>query len=132
MGEISRTACGLRSKIANAEGVKLGARRVKFELVTQDDQADPRIGVQAAQALVDRKVSAVVGHFNSGTTIPASVVYNQAGIPTVDPAATNPIITARGLANIFMVISNDAQNAGNAGAYAVEVTKAKTHCDARR
>ena len=110
---------------ANAKGIQLDSRRVTFELVSQDDQADPRIGVQAAQSLTDRQVAAVIGHFNSGTTIPASLIYDKAGIPMVDPAATNPIITGRGLANVFMTISNDAQNAGNAGVYAVQVTKAK-------
>lgn len=110
---------------ANAQKIKIGDKVAQFQLVSEDDQADPRIGVQAAQKLVDSGVSAVVGHFNSGTTIPASQVYEQAGIPVIDPAATNPIITGRGFANTFMVISTDAQNAGNAGIYAVEVSKAK-------
>lgn len=110
---------------ANAQKIKIGDKVAQFELVSQDDQADPRIGVQAAQKLVDSGVAVVVGHFNSGTTIPASQVYEQAGIPVIDPAATNPIITGRGFANTFMVISTDGQNAGNAGAYAVDVTKAR-------
>ncbi|RDK01553.1 branched-chain amino acid ABC transporter substrate-binding protein [Paraburkholderia lacunae] len=110
---------------ANAQKVKIGDKVAQFQLVSEDDQADPRIGVQAAQKLVDQSVAAIVGHFNSGTTIPASQIYEQAGIPVIDPAATNPIITGRGFANTFMVISTDAQNAGNAGVYAVEVTKAK-------
>ena len=110
---------------ANAQKIKIGDKVAQFQLVSEDDQADPRIGVQAAQKLVDQSVSAIVGHFNSGTTIPASQIYEQAGIPVIDPAATNPIITGRGFANTFMVISTDAQNAGNAGIYAVEVTKAK-------
>ncbi|NKJ46090.1 branched chain amino acid ABC transporter substrate-binding protein [Burkholderia sp. SG-MS1] len=110
---------------ANAQKLKIGDKVAQFQLISQDDQADPRIGVQAAQKLVDSGVSVVVGHFNSGTTIPASQVYEQAGIPVIDPAATNPIITGRGFANTFMVISTDGQNAGNAGAYAVDVTKAK-------
>jgi branched-chain amino acid transport system substrate-binding protein len=110
---------------ANAQKIKIGDKVAQFQLISQDDQADPRIGVQAAQKLVDSGVSVVVGHFNSGTTIPASQVYEQAGIPVIDPAATNPIITGRGFANTFMVISTDGQNAGNAGAYAVDVTKAK-------
>ncbi|CAG4901787.1 branched-chain amino acid ABC transporter substrate-binding protein [Paraburkholderia gardini] len=110
---------------ANAQKIKIGDKVAHFDLVSEDDQADPRIGVQAAQKLVDEGVSVVVGHFNSGTTIPASQVYEQAGIPVIDPAATNPTITGRGFANTFMVISTDAQNAGNAGVYAVEVTKAK-------
>ncbi|MGF6754621.1 branched-chain amino acid ABC transporter substrate-binding protein [Paraburkholderia sp. GAS334] len=110
---------------ANTQKIKIGDKVAHFDLVSEDDQADPRIGVQAAQKLVDQGVSVVVGHFNSGTTIPASQIYEQAGIPVIDPAATNPTITGRGFANTFMVISTDAQNAGNAGVYAVEVTKAK-------
>jgi len=110
---------------ANAQKIKIGDKVANFSLLSEDDQADPRIGVQAAQKLVDQNVSVVVGHFNSGTTIPASQIYEQAGIPMIDPAATNPTITGRGFANTFMVISTDGQNAGNAGAYAVDVTKAK-------
>jgi branched-chain amino acid transport system substrate-binding protein len=110
---------------ANAQKIKIGNQVANFQIVAEDDQADPRVGVQAAQKLVDSGVSVVVGHFNSGTTIPASQLYETAGIPVIDPAATNPIITGRGFANTFMVISTDAQNAGNAGVYAVEVTKAK-------
>ncbi|ABE30039.1 receptor ligand binding region family protein [Paraburkholderia xenovorans LB400] len=110
---------------ANAQKIKIGDKVAQFQIVSEDDQADPRIGVQAAQKLVDSGVSAVVGHFNSGTTIPASQIYEQAGIPVIDPAATNPVITGRGFANTFMVISTDGQNAGNAGVYAVQVTKAK-------
>ncbi|CAB3767722.1 branched-chain amino acid ABC transporter substrate-binding protein [Paraburkholderia humisilvae] len=110
---------------ANAQKIKIGNQVAHFVLVSEDDQADPRVGVQAAQKLADANVAVVVGHFNSGTTIPASQVYESAGIPMIDPAATNPIITNRGFANTFMVISTDAQNAGNAGTYAVQVTKAK-------
>ncbi|RQS17858.1 branched-chain amino acid ABC transporter substrate-binding protein [Burkholderia sp. Bp8998] len=110
---------------AAAQKIQIAGKPAHFNLVVQDDQADPRIGVQAAQALVDQNVSVVVGHFNSGTTIPASVVYDKSGIPVIDPAATNPTLTSRGLANMFMVIATDGQNAGNAGKYAVDVTKAK-------
>ncbi|MGN6086960.1 branched-chain amino acid ABC transporter substrate-binding protein [Trinickia sp.] len=110
---------------AKAQGVKINGQPVSFELVSEDDQADPRVGVQVAQKLVDEGVSVVVGHFNSGTTIPASELYEKAGIPDIDPAATNPIISGRGYKNVFMVISSDAQNAGTAGVYAVETTKAK-------
>ena len=110
---------------ANAKKIMIGGKTAKFEIRAEDDQADPRVGVQAAQKLVDDGVVVVVGHFNSGTTLPASPIYNSAGIPTIDPAATNPTITTRGLENMFTVISSDAQNAGNAGAYAVTTTKAK-------
>ncbi len=110
---------------AKAQGIKINGQPVNFELVSEDDQADPRTGTQVAQKLVDEGVNVVVGHFNSGTTIPASEIYEKAGLPDIDPAATNPTISGRGYKNMFMVISNDAQNAGTAGAYAVEVTKAK-------
>ncbi|MDR5734871.1 MULTISPECIES: branched-chain amino acid ABC transporter substrate-binding protein [Caballeronia] len=110
---------------ANAKKITIGGKTAKFEIAAEDDQADPRVGVQAAQKLVDNGVAVVVGHFNSGTTLPASPIYNNAGIPMIDPAATNPTITTRGLENIFTVISSDAQNAGNAGVYAVTTTKAK-------
>jgi branched-chain amino acid transport system substrate-binding protein len=110
---------------ANAKKIQIGGKTANFTIQAEDDQADPRVGVQAAQKLVDGGVAVVVGHFNSGTTIPASQVYQNAGIPVIDPAATNPTITERGFDNVFTVISSDAQNAGNAGTYAVKVTKAK-------
>jgi branched-chain amino acid transport system substrate-binding protein len=110
---------------ANAQNLKIGEQTAHFELVPIDDQGDPRLGVQAAAQFANEGVSAVVGHFNSGTAIPASRIYETAGIPMIDPAATNPALTAQGFANVFMVISNDAQNAGIAGAWAVDVVKAK-------
>src|SRR5437762_3406325 len=65
----------------NAKAMKIGGKTVKFELIAEDDQADPKLGPVIAQKFVDAKVNAVVGHFNSGVTIPASSVYAQAGIP---------------------------------------------------
>ena len=59
---------------ANAAGISLGGKKVTFELVREDDQADPKIGNTVAQKLVDAKVVGVVGHLNSGTTIPASSI----------------------------------------------------------
>jgi branched-chain amino acid transport system substrate-binding protein len=110
---------------ANAKKIQIGGKTAKFTIQAEDDQADPRIGVQAAQKLVDGGVAVVVGHFNSGTTIPASQVYQTAGVPIIDPAATNPTITQRGMDHVFTVIASDAQNAGLAGTYAVKTTKAK-------
>ncbi len=110
---------------ANAQGIKIGEQTAHFELIAIDDRADPRQGVQAAARLANQNVAAVVGHFNSGTAIPASRIYESAGIPMIDPAATNPVITSQGFANTFTVIANDAQNAGIAGAWAVEVVKAR-------
>lgn len=109
----------------NATNPTIGGQKIKFVIDSQDDQADPRVGVQVAQKLVDDKVAFVVGHFNSGTTIPASQIYAKAGIPMITPSATNPIITQSGFKTIYRIIATDAQNAGNAGVYAATVTKAK-------
>ena len=65
----------------NAQAPKIGGKTVKFELMAEDDQADPKMGPLVAQKLADAKVAGVVGHFNSGVTIPASKVYSDAGIP---------------------------------------------------
>lgn len=110
---------------ANAAHPTIGGKPVKFVVRSQDDQSDPRIGVQAAQALVDDNVAVVIGHFNSGTTLPAAKIYARAGVPMITPAATNPAITQGGASSVYRVIATDAQNAGNAGTYAVTVTKAK-------
>lgn len=77
----------------NAKGVTIGGKKAKFELVAEDDAADPKQGTAAAQKLVDAKVNGVIGHLNSGTTIPASRLYSEAGIPQISPSATNPTYT---------------------------------------
>ena len=81
----------------NAKGVTIGGKKAKFELVAEDDAADPKQGTAAAQKLCDAKVDGVVGHLNSGTTIPASKIYNDCGIPHVTPSATNPKLTQQRL-----------------------------------
>jgi branched-chain amino acid transport system substrate-binding protein len=110
---------------ANAKHPVINGTPVRFEVISGDDQADPRIGVQVAQKLVDDGATFVVGHFNSGTTLPASQIYAKAGIPMLTPSATNPTITQAGLTSVYRVIATDAQNAGAAGKYAELVTKAK-------
>lgn len=97
----------------NAKGVTIGGKKVKFELVAEDDGADPKQGTAAAQKLCDAKVNGVVGHLNSGTTIPASKIYNDCGIPQVSPSATNPKYTQQGFKTAFRVLAND--NALGAG-----------------
>jgi branched-chain amino acid transport system substrate-binding protein len=97
----------------NAKGVTIGGKKVKLELVAEDDAADPKQGTAAAQKLCDAKVNGVVGHLNSGTTIPASTVYNNCGIPMVTPSATNPKLTQQGYKTTFRMLAND--NALGAG-----------------
>ncbi|WP_244851054.1 branched-chain amino acid ABC transporter substrate-binding protein [Caballeronia sp. SL2Y3] len=110
---------------ANAQNIRVGAQTVHFVLDSQDDQGDPRIGVQAAQKLVDDGVTVVIGHFNSGICIPASTIYARANVAMITPAASAPGITSRGLTNVFRTLPQDAQNAALAGQYAVKGLKAK-------
>ena len=110
---------------ANAQKISLGGKVMQFAPEYMDDQGDPRTGVQVAQRLVDEGVSAVIGHVNSGTTIPASKIYAAAGIPMITPAASNTTITKQGFNSVFSVVPTDAQTAGSAGSYAVNVVKAR-------
>ena len=89
--------------------LKIGGKTVKFELMSEDDQADPKMGPTIAQKLADAKVAGVAGHLNSGVSIPASAVYNQAGIPMISGSATNPKLTEQGFKNIFRTVGRDDQ-----------------------
>ncbi|WP_198386288.1 branched-chain amino acid ABC transporter substrate-binding protein [Burkholderia ubonensis] len=93
----------------NSNPPVIGGRRVLFKTITVDDQSDPRIAVQAANHLVDKNIAAVIGHYNSGTTIPASKIYASAGIPQISPGSTNPEYTHQGLKTAFRNIANDDQ-----------------------
>jgi branched-chain amino acid transport system substrate-binding protein len=110
----------------NAKGVVLGGRKVRLELLSEDDGADPKQGTAAAQKLVDAKVAGVIGHLNSGTTLPASKLYSTAGIPQISPSATNPKYTRQGYKTAFRVVADDAQLGGTLGHYAVKELKART------
>nr|WP_297351111.1 branched-chain amino acid ABC transporter substrate-binding protein [uncultured Caldimonas sp.] len=110
----------------NAKGVTIGGKKVKFELLAEDDAADPKQGTAAAQKLVDSKVLGVVGHLNSGTTIPASKIYNDAGIPQISPSATNPRYTRQGFKTAFRLVADDVHLGGTLGKYAVTQLKGKS------
>jgi branched-chain amino acid transport system substrate-binding protein len=110
---------------ANAMNLVIGGKRVKFEMVSEDDQADPKIGTLVAQKLVDAKVAAVIGHLNSGVSIPASDIYNRAGIPMISGAATNPQLTERGMKTVFRTVGRDDQQGPAIAAYMVKQMKAK-------
>ena len=110
----------------NAKGVMIGGKKAKFELLAEDDAGDPKQGTAAAQKLVDAKVNGVVGHLNSGTSIPASKVYSDAGIPQVSPSATNPKFTRQGFKTTFRVVADDVHLGGTLGRYAVKELKGKS------
>ena len=109
----------------NAKTPSIGGKKVTFALLTEDDGGDPKQGTAVAQKLVDAKVSGVIGHLNSGTTIPASKIYFEAGIPQISPAATNPKYTQQAFNTAFRVVANDGQLGGALGRYAAAVLKAK-------
>ena len=110
----------------NAKGVSIGGKKVKFELLAEDDAADPKQGTAAAQKLMDSKVSGVVGHLNSGTSIPASKIYSDAGVPQVSPSATNPKYTQQGYKTTFRLVADDVHLGGTLGKYAVNQLKGKS------
>jgi len=109
----------------NAKGVTIGGKKVKFELLAEDDAADPKQGTAAAQKLVDSGVHGVVGHLNSGTTIPASKIYSDAGIPQISPSSTNPRYTRQGFKTTFRVVADDVHLGNTLGKYAVNTLKGK-------
>jgi branched-chain amino acid transport system substrate-binding protein len=109
----------------NAKGLELGGKKVKLELLGEDDQAEPKTATIVAQKLVDAGVVAVIGHLNSGTTIPASKIYHDAGIPQISPSATAVAYTAQGYKTAYRVMANDAQQGKALGQYAVGKMGAK-------
>ena len=110
---------------ANAKGIVIGGRKVHFELVSEDDQADPKTATIVAQKLVDNKVGGIIGHLNSGTTIPASKIYSDNGIVQISPSATAVNYTAQGFKTAFRVMANDAQQGRVLGEYAAKNLGAK-------
>ena len=125
LGKDNENGARLAVEEANAAGVKLDGKDVKFTLVAEDDQADPKVGTTVAQKLVDAKVVGVVGHLNSGTSIPASPIYNQAGIPVISGSATNPKLTEQGYKNQFRVVGRDDQQGPAIASYIASEKKPK-------
>jgi len=109
----------------NGEHLTIAGKAVTFRLDSQDDQADPKVGVQVAQNLVDHGVIAVIGPYNSGVAIPASRVYSNANVPML-PVASNPALTQQGFRNIFRIGASDEQLGGTMGEFAAKTLKAHT------
>lgn len=102
----------------NATKPQIGGATVRFELVVEDDQADPRHATSVAQKLVDARIAGMLGHFNSGTSIPASRIYAQAGIPQI-AMATAPSYTAQGFRTAFRAMTSDTQQGSMLGRFLV-------------
>jgi branched-chain amino acid transport system substrate-binding protein len=110
---------------ANSKHPTINGKPVVYKLVTADDQADPRTAVTVAQDLVDRHVIGVVGHWNTGCSVPASKVYHDAGIPEIAPVSTGHQYTLQGYNDTFRIIGHDDIGGAYTGAYAVNTLKAK-------
>ncbi len=109
----------------NSKKIQLEGGTARFELIAEDDAADPKTGAIIAQKLCDQKVNGVVGHLNSGTTIPASRIYYDCGIPQITPSATTPKVTQQGFDSVFRVIAHDGVLGVALAKYTVSELKAK-------
>ena len=125
LGKDNENGARMAIEELNAKGVTIGGKKVKLELLAEDDAGDPKQGTAAAQKLADSKVMGVIGHLNSGTTIPASKIYSDAGIPQISPSATNPKYTRQGYKTSFRVVADDVHLGGTLGKYAVTSLKGK-------
>lgn len=118
---------GVRMALAelNAQNPRIGGKAVRFEIQAEDDGGDPRQGTAAAQKLCDARVAGVVGHLNSGTTLPASKVYNDCGIPHITASVTNPDLTRPGYKTTYRLIANDTALGAAVARYAADTLKLK-------
>lgn len=110
---------------ANGKGLLIGGKKARFELLSEDDQTDPKTATIVAQKLMDARVNGVIGHLNSGTTIPASRIYSDNGIPQISPSATAVAYTNQGYKTAFRVMANDGQQGKVLGEFAVANLKAR-------
>ncbi len=127
LGKDNELGAQLAAKEINAAGgVKIGDQVYEVVILGEDDKADPKEGTLAAQKIVDSGAVAVVGHLNSGTSIPASKIYSDANMTQISPSATNPKLTEQGFKTTFRVVANDNQQGGVLANYAHDALKAKT------
>jgi len=126
LGKDSENAARMAVEELNAKGFVVNGHKVKFVLAAEDDGADPKQGAAVAHKLVDARVNAVVGHLNSGTSIPAAKIYHMAGIPQISPSVTAIAYSAMGYKSTFRVIADDGFTGGKLGSYAVNTLNART------
>ena len=125
LGKDNENGARLALEEANAANIKIDGKDAKFVMLAEDDQADPKIGTTIAQKLIDAKVAGVVGHLNSGVSIPASSVYSAANIPMISGSATNPQLTEQGLKGVFRVMGRDDQQGPALASYLAANNKPK-------
>jgi branched-chain amino acid transport system substrate-binding protein len=126
LGKDNENGARLAIEEINAKGLTINGQKVTLVLDAQDDAADPRQATQVAQKLVDDKVVAVIGHLNSGASIPASKIYSDAGIVQISPSSTNPTYTQQGFKTTYRVVATDAQQGPALANYAAKSLNVKT------
>ena len=124
-GKDTENGARMAIEALNARGTSIGGKKVRFELLAEDDGGDPKQATSVAQKLVDAKIHGMVGHETSGTTIPASKIYHAAGIPQVSPSSTSPKYTQQGFHTTFRVVANDVQLGQALGRYAIKGMQAR-------
>ncbi|MDR5812593.1 branched-chain amino acid ABC transporter substrate-binding protein [Caballeronia sp. LZ033] len=125
LGRDNENGARLALEEISAQGLTIDGHSIRLELDSQDDAADPRTGTEAAQKLVDDHVVAVIGHMNSGVSIPASKIYSDAGIAQISPSTTNPEYTKQGYKTTFRLVSTDALQGPVLAGYAMKTLHAK-------
>ena len=125
LGKDNENAARMAIDELNAKGFTINGQKVTLQLISEDDGADPKQGTAVAQKLVDAKVNGVIGHLNSGTTVPASKIYNDAGIVQISPATTAPAYTRQRFPGAFRVVASDAKLGGTLAKYAANTLKVK-------
>ena len=126
LGKDNENGVRLAVDEANAKNLTIDGKKVKFEMMGEDDEESAAKGPIVAQKLVDAKVAGVVGHLNSGVSIPASDVYNKAGIPVISGSATNPKLTEQGFKVTFRTVGRDDQQGPAIASYLASEVKPKT------
>lgn len=125
LGKDNDNGVRLAAEELNAQGLEIGGKKVRVEVLSEDDQADPRTSTIVAQKLVDEGVNGVIGHFNSGTSIPASKIYSDSGIPQISPSATATAYTRQGFKTAFRVVTNDSRQGEALAKFAANTLHAK-------
>ncbi|CAE6832512.1 branched-chain amino acid ABC transporter substrate-binding protein [Paraburkholderia haematera] len=125
LGKDNENGARLAVEEINTRGLTIDGHKIQLELDAQDDAADPKTGTAVAEKFVDDHVVAVVGHLNSGVSIPASKIYSDAGIVQISPSSTNPGYTQQGFKTTYRVVATDAQQGPALANYATKVLGAK-------
>ncbi|MFJ1257374.1 branched-chain amino acid ABC transporter substrate-binding protein [Cupriavidus sp. CuC1] len=126
LGKDNENGARLALEEVNKAGLEINGKKISLELLSEDDAGDPKTGTAVAQRLVDKKIVAVVGHLNSGVSIPTAKIYSDAGIVQISPSSTNPDYTKQGFKTTFRVVATDAQQGPALANFALKSLHAKT------